>query len=303
MNTRLMKRLIYTINNLTGIAKKCDWFINGYQILKLNDNEPRIIFLTAHRGNTGIKNLMNNLISQIKSPFILIIASEDYTFPTGKGDLRYSNYYKNCEKLIQKLIQNSLLIHIFVENLDTPHPKMSPIPLGLLENNVSIDTPDFYCIDFTKKTNLCFVCNRIRYDGSNQWIDRINANQLSKTKWKDFVKCIDVEIPHNEFINELKISKFCLVIHGGGYDPCPKFFECILYGVIPIIQHSPLDDVFNKYPVVFIDDLNEEALSENFLITKYEELKDFYEGEKRKEVLSLLTLDYWWNIIIGKFKK
>jgi hypothetical protein len=114
------------------------------------------------------------------------------------------------------------------------------------------------------------------------------------------VKFIDQEISHTAFINELKKSKFCLCIQGGGYDPCPRFFESILHGVIPIVQHSPLDDMLKKYPVVFFDDLNPETLSKDFLNIKYEELKEFYEGDKHKEVLLLLTMDYWWDLIINK---
>lgn len=44
MNTRLVKRNVYNIQNLTGLSKKCDWFINGNQIIKLNLNEPKTIF-------------------------------------------------------------------------------------------------------------------------------------------------------------------------------------------------------------------------------------------------------------------
>jgi len=101
-------------------------------------------------------------------------------------------------------------------------------------------------------------------------------------------------------IKEIKQAKFVLCIRGGGYDPCPRFFECILYGAIPIIQHSPLDEVFARFPVVFIDKLTEDCLSEKFLMERLAELKEFYEGEKRKHVLSMLSLDYWWQIITAK---
>ena len=243
MNTRLEKRDTYTLENLTGLAKKCDWFINGDQLLKINEGDPKLIFLTAFRGHLGITNLVNNLLSTIKNNFVLIVASEDYTFPTGKGDSRH-NEYKNSQDLIKILVDSPLLNHIFVENLDTSHPKMSPIPLGILENNVNIYDTRFYNIDFSKKTNLCLLRNRI-YGNNDLWdyqfSDRQKASLLAKNEWNSFVKYIDYDISNNDFIEELKNSVFCLCIHGGGYDPCPKFFECILYGTIPIIQHSPLD--------------------------------------------------------------
>ena len=156
MNTRLTKRNIYTQNDLTGISKRCDWFINGTQLLQINnDNDPQYIFLTAYNGNIGIKHLVNTIIGQLKTPFVLIIASEDYTFPSGKGDVR-ANIYNDCQDLIQILTGHPLLVHIFVENLDIKHEKMSAIPLGLMEDNVSVNNTNFFSIDFSKKTNTCF---------------------------------------------------------------------------------------------------------------------------------------------------
>jgi len=298
MNTRLKKHIIYKPENLTGLAKKCDWFINGNQLLKLNTRQPKTIFLTAYRGNAGIKHLVTKLLSQINSAFVLIIASEDYTFPTGKGDIR-KNIYRYCKNLLYELLDFRFLAHIFVENLDIIHHKMSPIPLGLLKGK-KITNEEFLAIDFSKKTHLCFVRNRTYGNVDGQWADRKRANDYAKKDWSNFVKYIDYEMKQDNYIKTLKQSKFCLCIHGGGYDPCPKFFESILCGTIPIIQHSPLDFAFEKYPCVFIDDLNKNALTAEFLLQKYEELKEFYEGEKRKTILPLLTLDYWWNIIVSK---
>jgi hypothetical protein len=297
MNTRLVKIDWYESKDLTGLAKKCDWFINGTQLIKLNNNEPKTIFLTGYRrGGDGVKYLVNDLLPNITTKFVLIIASEDYTFPTGKGDVRHYEY-KNCEVFIKILLESPMVSHIFVENLDMLHDKMTPIPLGLL-SNTNINYPDFCNIDYTK-TNLCLVRHRTR-DGEGQWKKRSIVDKLCKNEWASFVKFIDQEISHTAFINELKKSKFCLCIQGGGYDPCPRFFESILHGVIPIVQHSPLDDMLKKYPVVFFDDLNPETLSKDFLNIKYEELKEFYEGDKHKEVLLLLTMDYWWDLIINK---
>ena len=296
MNTRLVKHDIYENTTLTGISKRCDWFINGNQLLKLNDKEPKTIFVTGYKGGAGITHLTTILLPNIISSFVLIVASEDYTFPTGNGDVRL-NEYKNCELHIKTLLESPLVTHIFVENLDITHPKMTPIPLGLLYPDTDMSNPDFYNIDFLNKNQLCFIRHTTRPWESNQWKDRLSADNLSKNEWASFVHFIDKGIPREEFIRNLKQSKFCLCIHGGGYDPCPRFFESILYGAIPIVQHSPLDDMLHKYPVVFIGDLNAEALSKDFLIAKYEELKEFYEGDKRQQVLSLLTLDYWWNII------
>ncbi len=41
-------------------------------------------------------------------------------------------------------------------------------------------------------------------------------------------------------------------VHGSGIEPSPKAWEAVLIGCIPIIQHSTLDDAYEKLPVVFI---------------------------------------------------
>lgn len=299
MNTRLVKQDIYTDKSLTGLSRRCDWFINGEQLINItNTNKPKTIFLTGYRGNKGIRYL-SSLLPSITSEFILIIASEDYTFPNGTGDLRW-NIYKDSKDIIQKILDSEYLKHIFVENLDTKHEKMSPIPLGLLmPDKINLDLIKFNNID--ERTTLCLCRHRTR-ERTGQWKDRFIADTLCKDKWSGFVKFIDKEISKTDFIKELSNSKFCLCIHGGGYDPCPRFFECILNGTIPIIQHSPLDDIFLRFPVVFIDELDETSLSREFLINKLQELREFYEEDKKKELLELLTLDYWWNIITKKIK-
>ncbi len=300
LSTRYPSHLSFTsinINSLRGLSKYCDWVIYNDNYINVTNTEiPKLIFLLPDYYEKGISYLVNIILPKIKNKFVLIIASCDYTFPSGKGDIR-RKIYNNSQKLIEILINSDYLLHIFVENLDTLHPKMSPILLGLLnEQNIDLNS---YNIDFSKKTTLCLCCHRSR-NGSGQWEDRNMINNLSKNKWNTFVKFIDKEIGKNEFINELKISKFSFCIHGGGYDPCPRFFECILNGVIPIIQHSPLDEVLSQFPVIFIDKITESCISEKYLLEKYEELNYLFKGENGKKILSLLTLDHWMNIITKK---
>ena len=295
MNTRLKKRFMYFKWDLTGLAKRCDWFINGSQILK-SKPLPRTIFLSAFRGQAGIQ-CVHKLLPMLKYPIVLIIASEDYTFPLGIGDKR-KNMYCNVQTEIREILENPFVLHVFVENLDTTHPKLSPIPLGILKPNTNVLNETFYDTNTNDRDTLCLVLNRSR-NGQGQWADRRKAETLAITEWSDFTRCITEDVTHDVFLNELRRAKFCLCVHGGGYDPCPKMFECILYGAIPIVQHSPLDAAIAIFPVVFIDDLTNDALSKEFLIRKWEELKDWYGpyGPRRHEVLHRLTLDYWWSCI------
>ena len=299
MCTRLPILNFFNVDNLSGLSKRCDWFINGKQFINITDtNRPKFVFLRTYYGEESIQFFVTELLPKIINPFYLIAACTDYTFPLGVGDLRY-NMYTNSQHYISALLDYEYFVHGFIENLDTTaYSKLSPIPLGFLTplSEIDPDAPDLNNIDFNERDILCMCVHRIR-EGTGQWADRAIVSELCKNQWSGFVYHIDEEINEDDFIKLLKRSKFCLCIHGGGYDPCPKFFECILHGVIPIIQHSPLDAAFSRFPAAYIGDLNVEALSEPLLLDKLEDLREYYEGPKRGDVLKMLTLDYWWDIM------
>ena len=106
MTTRLPKKDTYTISDLYGIAKKCDIFIYKNEILNItNITHPRFIYISSYRGNIAIPFFINNILESLKHPVVLIIASEDYTFPTGNKDLR-KNHYKHIQKDIYYMINH-----------------------------------------------------------------------------------------------------------------------------------------------------------------------------------------------------
>jgi len=305
MCTRLPKLPEYQISDLTGLAARCDWFINGSQLVNITNTEaPTTIFLTGYCGGAGIDYLATQLLPKLTARFILIVASEDYTFPNGTGDSR-NKTYSQVQDQIAMILESPLLVHIFVENLDDPNnPKMSPIPLGLLNPNIKLDITDSKTlnINMNSKPIKCFCAHRIR-SNPIQWNDRklVRSYCIGKGPWSKLVKYIDRSIPHPEFIKLLEKSQFSLCVHGGGYDPNPRFTESILAGAIPIIQHSPLDKVFARFPVVFVDKWTPDALTPELLEQKLAELRHYFtDPEKRREVLKMLTLDYWWPEIMAK---
>jgi GR25 family glycosyltransferase involved in LPS biosynthesis len=300
MSTRQVKKDNYTVNDLIGVARKCDLFVyHSGHVRVTNTADPRHIFVSSYRGGESLEYFMKIVLPLVKSKFNLIIAGDDFTFPNGTGDIR-ENLYADKQPLIQTLLENQYLGKIFVENLDTLHPKMSPIPLGLVQNgaqgyhsNLKITNEP---VDFSKRPLQAFCIHRNR-DGP-QWELRAKVSTLCRTQWP-FVTYKEGDTMNNgEIYGWMRKSQFCLCVRGGGYDPSPKAWEALINGCIPIIQRSPLDEVYSRFPVVFVDDWTPESLSQEKLEGWLKELRPFYENpEKRKEVLNMLTLDYWWNII------
>lgn len=58
------------------------------------------------------------------------------------------------------------------------------------------------------------------------------------------------------FYRTLKQSKFAICPQGNGIDT-HRVYECILFGVIPIVMSSPLDSIYSKLPVLIIQNWNE----------------------------------------------
>jgi GR25 family glycosyltransferase involved in LPS biosynthesis len=301
MNTRILEKDSYEKKDLVGLAGRCDWFVYHSGFINLtNTSNPSTVFLHAYKGDKSLEKFMNEYLPSIKAPFNLIVASDDSTFPSGNGDARH-NYYANKKDMISTLLQNPNLHKIYVENLDTAHAKISAIPLGILKNGLqgyhsSLEIMDFP-IDFSSKPLDCFCIHRTR--GGEQWNLRKKVSELCKKEWSGLVNYHEGDtLGHVDIYRHMRKSKFCLCIRGGGYDPSPKCWEAIMNGCIPIIEHSPLDEVYSKFPVVFIDSWDAGSLTKEKMQQWLADLRPFYEDpEKRKVVLDMLTLDYWWNII------
>ena len=310
MCTRLPNKHDQVMTSVSGLAARCDWLINGKQVLNItNTQNPKTIFIHGFRGGAGVNHLAMQLLPRLTTRFVLIIASEDHTFPHGIGDDRPQAVmeYKRSQYQIARILESPLVAHVFVENLDEPnHPKMSPLPLGSCDTNLFIDVndPEILNINMDSKPDKCFCAHRIRNDSSTQWDDRkhVRSYCMNGGPWSKFINYKDGEIPRSVFLAELKKAQFSICVHGGGYDPNPRFTESILSGAIPIIQHSPVDGFTRLFPVVYIDKwTSPEVLTSEFLEQKLAELRPYYEDpEKRREVLKMLTLDYWWDAIMAK---
>jgi hypothetical protein len=301
MSTRLKKLDVYDIDSLSGLARQCNWFINGSQILKNNIQCPRTIFITAYRGNEGILHLAK-ILDDIPSRFALIIASEDVTFPAGTGDFRW-NVYAGIRDTVNFVINHSKVIHIFVENLDTLHDKLTPIPLGIHPAYEGWYTRMFNSeiVIRNDKGILAFCCHRLHNDKTwpgwkEQFLEREIVSNLSQSEWKNFVEYREA-LPLHEFKDMLLHSKFTLCPHGGGIDPSPRCWEALLCGSIPIITHSTLDEAYSRFPVFYINKWEQSELDENKLNLWW---NSNYKKINWQSVRNMLSFNYWQNLIRSK---
>lgn len=298
MSTRLPKKDKYEITHLYGIARKCDWFVHNYNVLKLSKNQPRNIFISTYKGDITIPFFASTVLPTLTTPVILVVASEDYTFPHGHKDLRH-NMYTNIQHEVYLIINSPIVDKIYVENLDTIHPKLHPIPLGMypvfdikylnrfmphqLNDNMSWERP------------IDIFCNH-RIGGGAQYEDRRRVESLCKTSWKSLVTWKD-NLNNFEFRNTLLRSKFVICVHGGGIDPSPRAWEALLCGCVPIIESSTLDSAYSVFPVIFVDTWDSNSITKEKLEQwkkQYDYVKDI---DTRRSILHKLRLQYWWDKI------
>jgi hypothetical protein len=304
MSTRLHKKKVYTIDDLTGLSKKCDIFIFKTQIIFLKYiPDPRYFFISTH-SSVGLFYFIEKILPTLKHPIVLILASEDITFPRGEKDVRCCDYfgYRTRQPLINSMINHPIIKRIFVENLDTLHPKLTPIPLGIhpvydsefmklyneLQLKLTFDTP---------RTDRILCVHRLWEDGTSQWDDRKKVNKHCSTIWAPYVQFF-TKLDDVNFRAKLLESKFVMCVHGGGIDPSPKVWQALLCGCMPIIESSTLDEAYSRFPVIYVDNWDSNAITSEKIsewIILYEK---FYNNvEARKNLLKMLTLDYWWDII------
>ena len=301
MSLRLNMNDTYTKDNLTGIASKCDWYIYKDKLVHINETtEPRFIFINTNSGHISVPFFINEILPKINWNIVLILASTDYTFPTGSGDAR-ENLYKDHQEIIKNLLNNIYVKKCFVENLDTLGEKLYPLPLGLLEYKpnyftylTEIEHPLKLKLDLRKYQVFC--CHTLHHS-MPQFKLRKDVLAQCNNEWKDFAYTRNL-INASEFKHILLNSKFTLCVHGGGIDPAPRIWEALICGSIPIIEHSTLDQAYSRFPVVYIDNWDVNSITQEKLDKWLNELRPYYEDlDKRKKVIEMLYLDYWWNII------
>ena len=107
-------------------------------------------------------------------------------------------------------------------------------------------------------------------DQSTEFLDRrVCFDHFKGFDWLTIdSQCInDTKIPFGEFYDKLRTFKYCLAPRGAGIDT-HRLYEALLFGVIPIVKKSELDDLYEKFPILIVNDWDE--VTHDFLIDNYD---------------------------------
>jgi hypothetical protein len=300
MSTRYTHRGINTVSDVeiykcrTSVKTKInpkiyhlriDWYINSDQ----NGQDPW----------KNISYFLNKVIPTIDASFVLLITGEDFTIPNNV-DVRWQEPEKLelLKKLHNTVVTHPLLLHCYIENRDEVHEKTSSLPLGInpregngallmkyIDNVPPISERDFKVIAmYRDRPGDRMKINKFKKSWGNLAISGRNDN---KEAWLSILK------------------RYPLIIcpHGGGLDPSPKAWEALCLGCIPIIKHSALDDIYSEFPVVFVDDWNEDTITMDNMKKWIETHGKYYDDPVLKDTWKhKLYKKYWEDKIKSHFQ-
>jgi hypothetical protein len=291
----------------SGIAARCDWVLlsdTGKPQYRLVNQAgvaaPQTIFISLRGGLQTLEYFEQNILPEVCSSFVLVTGSEDLTIPSQK-DSRWIGASESTRAAISRILNAENVLHWFAENLDEKiSDKISPLPLGFI---LSEDEPGHtekleHSIPLEEREPILFCCHRIRE--SMQWNER-----RAVSEWLDNSECSSIthireEISSLEYARYLSRAAFVMCVSGGGIDPCPKAFQALQHGAIPIIKSGPLNPCFKDLPVWIVDNWREIPLTKQALQEK--QMQIARQLPPAHMVASRLSLDYWWATVQARVR-
>lgn len=256
----------YDLLKLNTIFEKC------IQINRIRKHNHIIIFVKTEYLDYYLPYFMN-----ITFLFILITNNNDdqcvpyYHFPCSSPEIKENH---------DALLNNKYLFKWFTKNPSIIHSKLIPIPLGPKWQYRSsqffgedkapiIKILEKYCLDplyhfqSPKKKLLYFHFGQTTNETFYSAHKNIRNICLEICK-KEFELSTGTDFEN--YLIELQKHKFALSPPGRGLDT-HRTWECLMVGTIPIVIHSPLDILYEKLPVLIIDDWS--VLTPSYLEEQY----------------------------------
>jgi hypothetical protein len=189
---------------------------------------PILVFCYTHR----IKDLAPKL-HLFKNKFILLSHNSDYTIT--EQDIGF--------------LENDIIIHWFSQNANVVHPKLTPIPIGIGNqqwdhgnyshwdnlNSVSNDQKDGVYFYFSTDTNPT---------------ERLKCKQILQSKGLEYWN----HMPHQYYIDNLaRFCKYSICPVGNGVDT-HRLWEALYTDTIPVCLKTVNSEYFSKeYPILLLD--------------------------------------------------
>lgn len=186
-------------------------------------------------------------------------------------------------------LEDDKLHHFFSQNVVIKHPKLTCIPVGIANSfwpHGNVNTLSKVISD-SKNAEKKFLVSMALTPNTNSNVRQPIYDFFCK---KDFCKVFSGS--YQDYLNTLSVSYFTISPFGYGLD-CYRVWESCLVGCIPIVQTSPLDELYRDLPVLTVDDYFQ--ITEDFLWEKSIEIRKNIAENKYN--LQKLYFAYWAEMI------
>ena len=286
--------------NKYGIAFSCDVYptelVSDIEEISESDYSNINDFDTVYVISSALKDWFKKIYPILKKRHTkIILVTGDSIKNTPLGALGISS------NMLYNIFKENIIIHWFCQNCDYKDPLyITPIPLGIDYHTINRKSfwglqrthyllQDLYLYLTSHKSLMNFETRR--YDlfcdihlnkevYNRQRREAFNSNFLFP---KSFL--LSNPVPRNKYWKMIKRCKYILAPRGNGNDT-HRAWEAICLGVIPIVEKSSLDSLFDDLPVLFVRSYQE--VSEK-LLSNYS-FPDTINYDK-------VRLDYWIELI------
>jgi hypothetical protein len=244
----------------------CDYYVDETKetnfielITNINKREHTTLFIKTDY----VLFFLEKVYPHIESNITILTHNSDYQVPNIHDNINYKLNNKIIEDLLnEKLIwygENSCIDEIY------------KLPLGLRNDRLKYDKFIYQeYIPLQNKENLLYMnfdpstnkyCNYLKY--------KHNREECYKTLSKkyDFIQ----NRKYHDFLSDMNHSKFVVCPVGGGLDS-HRVYETLYCQSIPIVFDTPLNSMYEKLPIVIVDNW-EICLDEDFLLKKMKEIE------------------------------
>jgi hypothetical protein len=234
---------------ITGNTFKniCDDFLDEEKRYIDITKKPKLIFLKTD----WIELFKLKVLPLIDYKFKLITHNADRSAISGNIDL----------------LEDPRLITWYGMNVDTKHPKLQTIPIGIANEKWPHGDKDILLKiinENNEKKNLVY-CN---FDVTTNYNKRYNTLKILNTH--SYIDFDHTKLTFELYLRKLSTYKYVISPPGNSVD-CHRIWESIYLGVIPIVERHPTLESFYDLPILFVDSFKD--LTVEFLKRKYKLIK------------------------------
>lgn len=251
---------------ITGNAFKniCDDFLDEEKKFIDITKKPKLIFLKTD----WIEIFKLKVLPHIDYQFKLVTHNADRPAISGNLDL----------------LEDSRLIMWYGMNIDTIHPKLQPIPIGIAnekwphgDKNILLKIIN----ENNKKENLVY-CN---FDITTNYNKRNNT--MIACKQHTYIDFEYSKLSFENYTRKLSTYKYVISPPGNSVD-CHRIWESIYLGVIPIIEEHLAMRYYYDLPIMFVksfNDISVDLLQKEYNLLKTRSINKSYMNFYKKLIL------------------